>query len=103
MGEYDINSEIDCIDADCNNKVVEVGYEEIIPHPQYDDKNNNRHHDIALIRLAADIELSDFIRPVCLPLPATKQDINTGSLLIVAGWGRTLLGKLYAQLSKTIL
>lgn len=93
LGEYDINSEIDCIGADCNNKVEEIGFEEVIPHPQYDDKNNNRHHDIALIRLASDVELNDFIRPVCLPLPTTKQEISTGAALIVAGWGRTLLAR----------
>ncbi|XP_037816104.1 serine protease 7 [Lucilia sericata] len=93
LGEYDISSEIDCIGSDCNNKVLELGFEEIIPHPQYDDKNSNRYHDIALIRLDQDVEYNDFIRPVCLPVAATKQDINTGALLTVAGWGRTLLAR----------
>lgn len=93
LGEYDINSEIDCIGADCNNKVLELGWEDVTPHPEYDPSNVNRYHDIALIRLAQDVDYNDFIRPVCLPLPATKQDINSGTILTVAGWGRTLLGK----------
>ncbi|XP_065357920.1 serine protease 7 [Calliphora vicina] len=93
LGEYDISSEIDCLGSDCNNKVLEVGFEEVIPHPQYDPKNINRYHDIALIRLDQDIDYNDFIRPVCLPVATTKQDINTGALLTVAGWGRTLLAR----------
>ncbi|XP_061393226.1 serine protease 7 [Musca vetustissima] len=91
LGEYDINQEIDCIADDCNQKVVEVGYEQLIPHPQYDVRNTNNHHDIALIRLDRNIEYSDFIRPVCLPLSETREaPINPGDLLVVAGWGRTL-------------
>ncbi|XP_073819989.1 serine protease 7 [Musca autumnalis] len=91
LGEYNINEEIDCIADDCNKKVVEVGYEKVIPHPEYDPRNSNNHHDIALIRLAQEIEYSDFIRPVCLPLENTRgAPINPGDLLIVAGWGRTL-------------
>ncbi|XP_036329867.1 serine protease 7-like, partial [Rhagoletis pomonella] len=93
LGEYDIAKEIDCIQQDCNNKVVKLGYEQVIPHPQYQPNNNNRHHDIALIRLAEDVTYSDFIRPVCLPLASTRQAINVGELLTVAGWGRTLLAR----------
>lgn len=93
MGEYDLNSEIDCMGSDCNNKVLELDFEEVIPHPQYDPTNINRQHDIALIRLAQDVDYTDFIRPVCLPLPKVRQDISAGDILTVAGWGRTLLGK----------
>ncbi|XP_018796326.1 PREDICTED: serine protease easter [Bactrocera latifrons] len=93
LGEYDISKEIDCIQDDCNNKVVKVGYEQVIPHPQYEPNNNDRHHDIALIRMSADVTYSDFIRPVCLPLASTRQAINVGELLTVAGWGRTLLAR----------
>ncbi|TMW47661.1 hypothetical protein DOY81_007260 [Sarcophaga bullata] len=93
LGEYDLNSEIDCMGQDCNNKVVELEYEEVIPHPQYDPTNIDRHHDIALIRLAQDVQYSDFIKPVCLPLPKTRRGISTGDILVVAGWGRTLLAR----------
>ncbi|XP_013118286.1 serine protease 7 [Stomoxys calcitrans] len=90
LGEYNINEEIDCIRADCNDKVVEVGFDEVLPHPQYDVRNANNYHDIALIRLDQDVQYSDFIRPICLPLPETRTAITPGELLIVAGWGRTL-------------
>lgn len=100
LGEYDISKEIDCIQQDCNNKVVKLGYEQVIPHPQYEPNNNNRHHDIALIRMSADVTYTDFIRPVCLPLASTRQAINVGELLTVAGWGRTLLGKFVLSVSK---
>lgn len=79
-----------------------MGYEQVMPHPQYDPNNNNRHHDIALIRMSADVTYSDFIRPVCLPLASTRQAINVGELLTVAGWGRTLLGKCVLSISQYI-
>ena len=96
MGEYDLRTDIDCVGKDCNEKVLQVGVEETIPHPQFDTSNANRHHDIALIRLNADVTYTDFIRPVCLPLAgiATRRSsFDTGELLTVAGWGRTLFGK----------
>ncbi|XP_054725162.1 serine protease 7 [Anastrepha obliqua] len=93
LGEYDISTEIDCIQEDCNKEVVKLGYEQVIPHPQYQPNNNNRHHDIALIRMAEDVTYTDFIRPVCLPMASSRQAINVGELLTVAGWGRTLLAR----------
>lgn len=93
LGEYDLSKEIDCIVDDCNKKVIELGYEEVIPHPEFNTRSLNRYHDIALIRLNADVSYSDFVRPVCLPLAATRRAINVGEELIVAGWGRTLLSR----------
>ncbi|KAI9580744.1 serine protease 7 [Glossina fuscipes] len=94
LGEYDTNQEIDCIEDDCNEKPVDLGFEEVIPHPDYFTTGNiHRHHDIALIRLAADVKFSYFIRPVCLPLSQQRSAINVGDHLIVAGWGRTLLAR----------
>ncbi|XP_037951152.1 serine protease 7 [Teleopsis dalmanni] len=93
LGEYDITQEIDCIEDDCNNKVLELGIEEVTPHPQFDPNSEHRYNDIALIRLNADVTYTDFIKPVCLPLTESRLPINVDELLVVAGWGRTLLAR----------
>uniref|UniRef100_A0A1A9W879 CLIP domain-containing serine protease n=1 Tax=Glossina brevipalpis TaxID=37001 RepID=A0A1A9W879_9MUSC len=94
LGEYDTNQGIDCIQDDCNEEPLDLRFEDVIPHPDYyDGEGSNRHHDIALIRLATDVKFTYFIRPICLPLPQQRRDINVGEFLIVAGWGRTLLAR----------
>lgn len=75
--------------------MLRVDIEETIPHYGYDTSSIDRHHDIALIRLSSSIKYTDFIQPVCLPLPLLQPDaVNVGEKLIVAGWGRTLLGEM---------
>ncbi|XP_060648956.1 serine protease 7 [Drosophila nasuta] len=93
LGEYDISKEIDCVRNVCNRPVLEIGVEEVIVHPQYNADDNNRHHDIALIRLNQQVELNEYIIPVCLPLVSTRAAINTNDKLTVSGWGRTLLAR----------
>ncbi|KAH8394506.1 hypothetical protein KR215_001932 [Drosophila sulfurigaster] len=93
LGEYDISKEIDCVRNVCNRPVIEIGIEEVIVHPQYNADDNNRHNDIALIRLNQQVELNEYIIPVCLPLVSTRAAINTNDKLTVSGWGRTLLAR----------
>ncbi|XP_030559163.1 serine protease 7 [Drosophila novamexicana] len=91
LGEYDLSKEVDCVKGVCNKPVLEVGVEEVIVHPQYDGNSRDRHHDIALIRLNTPVELNEYIQPVCLPLANARAAINNQELLVVSGWGRTLL------------
>lgn len=81
----------------CNKPVLEVGVEEVIVHPQYDGNSRDRHHDIALIRLNTPVELNEYIQPVCLPLANARAAINNQELLVVSGWGRTLLSEFYIR------
>lgn len=90
LGEYDITKDIDCVDKDCADPPIETGYEEIIAHESFDPSAANRHHDIALIRLNQDVLYTDFITPVCLPSVLNFQRSQTGTSVVVAGWGRTL-------------
>lgn len=41
------------------------------------------------------ISITDFIQPLCLPLPEyfPKLNLEPGRPFVVAGWGRTELGK----------
>lgn len=76
LGEYNTQEEQDCISTrgytDCNDAPVDLAPEEIIPHPQYNDQNRNKYHDIALIRLSRDVQFTgNRIDPTPTPLPTT--------------------------------
>uniref|UniRef100_A0A1A9W1D5 Peptidase S1 domain-containing protein n=1 Tax=Glossina brevipalpis TaxID=37001 RepID=A0A1A9W1D5_9MUSC len=86
LGEYDLNQEIDCVNSECNEKPVDINIEAIIVHPNYNVRSH--HNDIALIRLAADVNYTRFIQPVCLPLPETRTNVTGEERLTVASWGR---------------
>lgn len=70
-----------------------MGVDAIIAHPGYDEKSRNRANDIGLVRLWADANYTDFVKPICLPstLSLSRSDPSTG--LHSVGWGRTLTGK----------
>jgi hypothetical protein len=80
LGEWDTNSEQDCdtrYDKDaCSPPVIDVVIEEKIPHPNYDPFGNNQHNDIALLRLSQDVTFSEFITPICLPIPQSLRDAD---------------------------
>ncbi|EDW83049.2 uncharacterized protein Dwil_GK22647 [Drosophila willistoni] len=90
VGEYDMSKPIDCVRGVCNPAIVEVQVKESILHPQYDDDNENLHHDIALLRLNQSIELNQYVQPVCLPITKASPPILPGEFLVVSGWGCTL-------------
>lgn len=52
LGEYDIQSPIDCVDEICASAPQEISVQSAFPHPGYRDKNRNRDDDIGLVRLA---------------------------------------------------
>ncbi|XP_037067942.1 LOW QUALITY PROTEIN: uncharacterized protein LOC119089378 [Pollicipes pollicipes] len=56
----------------------------VIMHPDYQDVGYV--HDIALLRLKEPAQMSDFVRPVCLPSP--NAPIQDGALCTVVGWGQ---------------
>ncbi|KAJ8934223.1 hypothetical protein NQ314_013501, partial [Rhamnusium bicolor] len=89
VGEWNIDQEIDCIPdtGTCNSPPQNLGIEESIVHPQYNNRRQDRYYDIALVRLNKKITYSTFVRPICLPLPGESSRV--GEKLIVAGWGRT--------------
>lgn len=93
LGEYDTTTDIDCIELDeeriCADPPIDVPVEEKLPHPDYNELS--KLNDIALLRLNRDILYTDFIQPVCLPLPDFRSSA-AGDVNFVTGFGRTLQG-----------
>ncbi|XP_050312707.1 phenoloxidase-activating factor 1-like isoform X2 [Anthonomus grandis grandis] len=95
LGEYDTaSSGRDCVDNNgievCNQPEINVGIEEIIPHPSYSGQNS-RTHDIALVRLSENVQYSAYVQPICLPTP--NESLRDGEITVVAGWGKTEKGR----------
>lgn len=85
LSEFD--STIALKDDTSDSYSVEI--EETIVHESYDD-SSQRNHDIALLRLARDVQLTNWVSPVCLPrvnevdqrLTVLGQGNNNGSSVI---------------------
>lgn len=92
LGEHDKTKAEDCIvykdgEIECAAPAIDVDVEEtIIP------KNYNRpirfRHDIALIRLAENVEYTDSVKPICLPVDESVRN-NVLPRYIITGWGTT--------------
>ncbi|KAF2895868.1 hypothetical protein ILUMI_10303 [Ignelater luminosus] len=86
LGEWKISSPEDCEEQNCADPVVDLKIEEKIVHPDYGSRKSK--NDIALLRLDRNIEFTDFIQPICLPV-SEALDPSVGSRLTVVGWGIT--------------
>ncbi|XP_037913459.1 serine protease easter-like isoform X2 [Hermetia illucens] len=101
LGEWDIRTEIDCEFDNCNNSPIDVPIERVIPHELYQPEQLSQHNDIALLRLSRNINYTDWIRPLCLPLgPRELDETYEGVYMNIAGWGRTENGSASNVLQK---
>ncbi|XP_055536294.1 CLIP domain-containing serine protease B4-like [Wyeomyia smithii] len=91
LGEWDLESDIDCVDDLCADKPIDVGIESKAVHADYDSVNI--HNDIALIKLAKSVNYTDFISPVCLPLSGSNNEPDSNKNFTVVGWGATERGQ----------
>ncbi|CAH0598196.1 unnamed protein product [Chrysodeixis includens] len=95
LGEYDTSNDgPDCaiVEAeaeDCNEGVIRIDIEKVIPHPKYFPTNYQKTNDIALLRLKRTAPFTYFIRPICLPSSDWSRYKNESDPLIMyaAGWG----------------
>uniref|UniRef100_A0A182Q656 Peptidase S1 domain-containing protein n=1 Tax=Anopheles farauti TaxID=69004 RepID=A0A182Q656_9DIPT len=86
LGEYDLNSTIDCDKhGECAASPQDIPVERIISHDMYSGRY--KVNDIGLIRLARKASLNDMVQPICLPVtPGLRTD---QTIYFVAGWGQT--------------
>ncbi|XP_066995227.2 melanization protease 1 isoform X1 [Anabrus simplex] len=90
LGEHNTATPIDCnSDGECSDHPVDLGIEEVLPHPEYDSRRSSQFNDIGLIRLNSDVPYTDYIKPICLPLEEPLKKSFKGEILFAAGWGRT--------------
>jgi len=61
----------------------------IVDHPDYDSRKLTG--DISLLQLAAPVELTDYIRPICLP--SAGDEVEVGTQCTISGWGAIEEGK----------
>ncbi|ETN61368.1 CLIP-domain serine protease subfamily B [Anopheles darlingi] len=92
LGEHDKSKTLDCNvyfndDRECADPPIDVDIESTIVHSEYNSPIQFR-HDIALIRLAQDVQYSHSIIPICLPI---REDVRNKivSRYILTGWGTT--------------
>ncbi|XP_052871835.1 CLIP domain-containing serine protease B4-like [Anopheles cruzii] len=94
LGEWNTETELDCEeDAGeefCAPPVQDFGYEKLLVHEGYSGNYADRANDIALIQLDGVVQYNEFVKPICLPEPSTRdrEKLYSGSLW-AAGWGRT--------------
>uniref|UniRef100_A0A8C2WV37 Coagulation factor IX n=1 Tax=Cyclopterus lumpus TaxID=8103 RepID=A0A8C2WV37_CYCLU len=81
VGEYDVNQD------EGPERDHEVA--ELLRHPMYNTKKSQYNHDIALLKLASPVELSNQRRPICLgPKDFTETILRDSSSSLVSGWGK---------------
>ncbi|KAJ8672486.1 hypothetical protein QAD02_003745 [Eretmocerus hayati] len=82
LGEYDIQSQNDGANP------IDVQIQQSIIHPRYNP--NVIQNDIAILKLSRDVEFTDAIHPICLPVANDIKNKNfVGKNPFVAGWGST--------------
>ncbi|XP_031354805.1 melanization protease 1-like isoform X2 [Photinus pyralis] len=104
LGDFNRTSVEDCVHhtifgEECSEPVQEFEIDEIIPHPKFNKSTSE--DDIAVIRLSHNAQYTDYIRPICLPIPGSR-DIGDKELAL-SGWG--ILGRLQniTEVKKKIL
>ncbi|KAH8402212.1 hypothetical protein KR009_010452 [Drosophila setifemur] len=84
LGEYNMDSVKDCTSAGCLPKAFEVGVDQKYVHPKY---ATIYAYDIALLRLASEVQYSEYIRPICVLVNQGRD--RPVSTYTVTGWGST--------------
>ncbi|KAK3909567.1 Serine protease easter [Frankliniella fusca] len=87
LGEWDTNTEPDCVAGVCSPKVLDVAVEKRIEHEDF----RNGINDIALLRLSKPVPFSESVRPICLPVSVhnSPEEDLIGKSMLVASWGNT--------------
>jgi secreted trypsin-like serine protease len=77
-GEHNIT-----VGNDAARQILQVSL--IIQHENYERKGNCHDYDIAVLKLATELSLNEFVHPICLP----NDSVDAATECVVTGWGRT--------------
>lgn len=75
---------------DTIGRPITIRIERTIPHSDYDHQNKT--NDIALIRLAEEVQYNDFVQPICLPSMEKFHNANEETTFEIGGWGNNGTG-----------
>jgi len=95
LGEFNTSTVNDCVyypnyeAYNCAPPVQEIGIEWISKHPDWSPyrRPTSYQNDIAVIKLKHDVELTEFVYPICLP--DKSLELRDGTKMVAAGWGIT--------------
>ncbi|XP_076389576.1 transmembrane protease serine 9-like [Megachile rotundata] len=80
IGDLDLYSDNDGVQP------VQLGIDKVTVHPQY--STSSTVNDIAIIRLNNDVQFSEHVRPICLPVgPSLRNNNFVRAYPFIAGWG----------------
>ncbi|XP_019551990.3 CLIP domain-containing serine protease B15 [Aedes albopictus] len=91
FNEWNTRKRANCTTKD-DIKICRAVYkiEQQFVHPSYVIYSSNMRHDIGLLKTAENVEITDYVIPICLPFRETLQELPIeGELFTVTGWGRT--------------
>ena len=92
FGEMDLNASVDC-DArrgKCAPGPQVLGVEAVHVHPEYQPRHPHK-NDLALVRLAAEVNYNEAVKPACLPTKENLRGVDldaTNGSVVVAGFGK---------------
>ncbi|XP_055850339.1 serine protease easter-like [Episyrphus balteatus] len=93
LGEWNASTDPDCeVDTrgikNCADPYIDVTIEKVIPHEKFVYSFSRPENDIGLIRLSRNVDYTDYIRPICLPLKdILKESAFEGHKMYISGWG----------------
>ena len=59
--------------------------------------------NLALLRLSEPVNVTDYVKPVCVPTADMEQEFRAGTLSTIIGWGATDEGKQLETIIETYL
>ena len=95
LGVHDITS------RHTDPQIQRIDSAEIVPHPNFSWKTYDS--DIALIKLAWKANITDYVRPVCLPSKRQRRKTIPGAVGVMLGWGMTEISNLATKLREVYM
>jgi len=95
LGVHDITSEMK------DPHVQRIDSKEIVAHPNFNWRTFDS--DLALIQLKWKANITDYVRPVCLPNKQQRRKITPGAMGVMLGWGLTEGDKPTAELRQVYM